>query len=154
MRTPMSDISAKLRTSLSDIPSYPMRLVNFILMRGIRYLSYVLYYPWWLWRNKSLRNAVVWLLIFSALVVEFFTLSALLALLGIAANFAMSAMMMVGQFLLGCQDVRGTLVRSGDRQGSGAWYHCDDVPGEQSENESAWRGAAGGRYVDRPSWNG
>ena len=82
------------------IAAQPMRLVNFLVMKIIVYTSYVLYYPYWVWRKKSIRNAAIWLAILSFLVVEFWGIATLLALLGIAANFAISALMMIGQFLL------------------------------------------------------
>ncbi|HDZ14771.1 hypothetical protein LCGC14_1296650 [marine sediment metagenome] len=78
----------------------PMNIVDFFIKKLIIYSSYVLYYPYWLWRKKTIRNALIWLAILSALIVEFFTVAVLLQLFGIAANFAISAMMMIGQFLL------------------------------------------------------
>ncbi len=84
----------------SHLVSLPESALDYFLKKLIVYSSYVLYYPYWLWRKKSLRNAAIWLGILSALVVEFFGIAALLSLLGIAAQFAISALMMIGQFLL------------------------------------------------------
>jgi cell division protease FtsH len=77
-----------------------MNVVDAFIKKLIIYSSYVLYYPYWVWRNKSLRNVLIWLIILSLLVIEFFGLATLFALFGIAANFALSAIMMVGQFLI------------------------------------------------------
>ncbi|KKM61671.1 hypothetical protein LCGC14_1529390 [marine sediment metagenome] len=86
--------------NLNYLAAQPMRLVDFLVTKIIVYTSYVLYYPYWIWRNKSIRNLAIWLAILSFLVTEFFGLAVLLSLLGIAANFALSAIMMVGQFLI------------------------------------------------------
>ncbi len=86
--------------NLNYLAAQPMRLVDFLITKIIVYTSYVLYYPYWIWRNKSIRNLAIWLAILSFLVTEFFGLAVLLSLLGIAANFALSAIMMVGQFLI------------------------------------------------------
>ncbi len=82
------------------LASLPESFLDFFIKKLIVYSSYVLYYPYWVWRKKTLRNALIWLGILSFLIVEFFTLSALLTLLGIAANFAISALMMIGQFVI------------------------------------------------------
>ncbi len=82
------------------VGAQPMRLVDFLIMKIVVYTSYVLYYPYWVWRNKSVRNVLFWLAIISLLIVEFFSIAVLLSLLGIAANFAISALMMIGQFLI------------------------------------------------------
>ncbi len=82
------------------IAAQPMRLLDFFIRNLIVYSSYPLFYPYWLWRKKTLRNGLIWVGIASLLIVEFFSLAALLMLLGIAANFAVSALMMIGQFLL------------------------------------------------------
>jgi len=87
-------------TQLSFILAQPLRFVNFLVQRIIIYSSYILYYPYWLWRKKSLRSIMIWILILSVLIVEFFGLALLLTLFSIAANFAISALMMIGQFLL------------------------------------------------------
>lgn len=86
--------------NLSYFMALPMRFVDSFVMKIIIYTSYILYYPYWLWRNKSLRNLGIWLAILSFLVTEFFGIATLLSLFGIAANFAISALMMIGQFLL------------------------------------------------------
>jgi len=87
-------------TKLNYIQAQPLRLLDWIIIQIIIYSSYILYYPYWLWRKKSLRNLILWATILSFLVTEFFGIAMLLNLLGIAANFAISALMMIGQFLL------------------------------------------------------
>ena len=86
--------------NLNYLAAQPMRLVDFLITKIIVDTSYVLYYPYWIWRNKSIRNLAIWLAILSFLVIEFWGLALLLQLLGIAANFALSAMMMIGQFII------------------------------------------------------
>ena len=93
-------IHIKRITKLDYILAQPGHLLDWFVKLIIVYTSYVLYYPYWLWRNKSLRNIVKWLAILSFLIVEFWTISALLSIIGIIANFAVSALMMIGQFLL------------------------------------------------------
>ena len=83
---------------VSYLLEQPMRLVDSLIIRFIQYSSYVLYYPYWLWRKKSIRNGIVWFAILSAIIAEFFTVAVLLSLLGMAAQFAMAAMYMVFQF--------------------------------------------------------
>jgi len=82
------------------LASLPESALDYFIRQIIVYSSYILYYPYWLWRKKSLRNIALWLGIISFLIVEFFGIAALLSLLGIAAQFAISALMMIGQFLL------------------------------------------------------
>lgn len=84
----------------SYLKALPMRPVDFFIMSFIRYSSYVLYYPYWVWRNKSVRNVLLWAGAISFLIVEFISLAALFTVLGIAANLIMSAVMMIGQFLV------------------------------------------------------
>ena len=80
---------------LMDIP---MNIVDFFIKKLIIYSSYILYYPYWIWRNKSIRNGVIWFAILSALIVEFFSVAVLLSLLGMAGQFALAAFYMVFQF--------------------------------------------------------
>ncbi len=84
----------------SHLASLPEAALDYFLKKLIVYSSYVLYYPYWLWRKKSIRNVLIWTAILSAIVVEWWGIATLLTLLGIAANFAISAIMMVGQFLI------------------------------------------------------
>ena len=86
--------------TISNLAAQPMRFVDFLIIKIIIYSSYVAYYPYWIWRNKSIRNMLIWLIIASLVITEFFGIAMLLSLLGIAANFAISALMMIGQFLL------------------------------------------------------
>ena len=85
---------------ISYLAAQPMRLVDFLVTKIIIYTSYVLYYPYWVWRNKSIRNVAIWLAIGSFLITEFWGIATLLSLFGIAANFAISALMMIGQFII------------------------------------------------------
>ena len=82
------------------LASLPESLLDYFLKRLIVYSSYVLYYPYWVWRNATLRNVLIWIAIASAVIIEWFGIATLLMLAGIAANFAISAIMMIGQFLL------------------------------------------------------
>ena len=93
-------MSKKLRRkfNIRYIIRQPMRLLDFLIMRGIRYVSYFLYYPALLWRAKSIRNGLLWLAIASALIAEFFGLSVLFGLLSTAGQFVMSATFMIAQF--------------------------------------------------------
>ncbi len=85
-------------TRLSFLSKQPMRLVDFFIMSFIKYTSYVLYYPYWVWRNRSVRNGLIWFAILSALIAEFFGIATLLGLLGMAGQFALAAFYMVFQF--------------------------------------------------------
>lgn len=85
-------------TKLNYIQSQPLRLLDWFVKRVIIYSSYVLYYPYWLWRKKSIRNGIFWLAILSLLIVEFFSVAALLNLLGIVGQFMFAAFYMVFQF--------------------------------------------------------
>ncbi len=102
--TRRSQLRKRLSTHIRRItqPSFlkelPMRPVDFFIMSFIKYASYVLYYPYWVWRNKSVRNGIFWFAIISALVAEFFGIAALLTLLGMAGQFAIAAGYMVFQF--------------------------------------------------------
>ena len=85
-------------TRLSYIGAIPMRLIDGFLLKFIRYVSYLIYYPVWFWKNKSLRNGVMWFGILSFLIAEFFTLAVLIGLLSEAGRFIMAAMFMIAQF--------------------------------------------------------
>ena len=87
-------------TRVSYLKNIPMGIVDSFIKTLIVYSSYVLYYPYWVWRNRTLRNALIGFAIASAIIIEFYGIALLLSLLGIAANFAISAMMMIGQFLI------------------------------------------------------
>lgn len=85
-------------SQVSYLKKLPMRPVDFFIMNFIRYSSYVLYYPYWLWRNKSVRNGIFWFAVASGLIIQFFGIAILLSLLGMAAQFALAAVYMVFQF--------------------------------------------------------
>ncbi len=87
-------------SQLSYLAKQPMRFIDFFILSFIRYSSYVLYYPYWVWRNKSVRNGIIWFSILSVLVVEFFGVAALLSLLGMAGQFALAAGYMIFQFAI------------------------------------------------------
>ncbi len=82
------------------IAALPMRAVDHVVKMIIKYSSYVLYYPYWLWRKKSIRNGLIWFAVLSALVAEFFGIATLLGLLGVAGQFMFAAMYMVFQFAI------------------------------------------------------
>ncbi len=85
-------------TSLSYLGALPMRLVDAFIMRFITYASYVVYYPYWVWRNKTTRNGLFWFIVVSALIAQYFGIAALLGLLGMVGQFVFAAMYMVFQF--------------------------------------------------------
>ncbi len=87
-------------TRPSYLKNILMNIVDSFIKTLIVYSSYVLFYPYWIWRNKTLRNVLLWFGFVSFFIAEFFTVAALLGLLGIAANFAISALMMIGQVLI------------------------------------------------------
>ncbi len=84
----------------SYLKKLPMRPVDFFIMKFIIYISYVLYYPYWVWRNKSVRNGIFWFAILSVIVAQYFGVAALLSLLGMAGQFALAAGYMVFQFAI------------------------------------------------------
>ena len=96
----LMNLTDKFRATAQDIPTYPMRLVSHLLKRAIAYLSYVLNGPYWLWRNKSLRNVVFWVSVVSFLIAEFFTLAFLLSLVMAVGSMALSMVMMIGQMVV------------------------------------------------------
>ncbi len=85
-------------SQVSYLKELPMRPVDFFIMKFIEYASYVLYYPYWVWRNKSVRNGIIWFAILSAIIAQYFGVAALLGLLGMVGQFAFAAMYMVFQF--------------------------------------------------------
>lgn len=87
-------------TRLSYITAIPMRIVDHIILKIIRYSSYAIYYPAWLWRNKSLRNIIIWLSIISALGVEFFGIATVLGIWMQIGNFALAGVFMIAQFAI------------------------------------------------------
>ncbi len=99
MRTRLFD-NLKRVTKPRYIVALPMRAVDHFILQIIRYSSYVLYYPYWLWRKKSIRNGLIWFAILSAVVAEFFGVATLLGLLGMVGQFMFAAMYMVFQFAI------------------------------------------------------
>ena len=87
-------------TRLEYLMGIPMNTVDSFIKKVIIYSSFVLYYPYWVWRNKSIRNGIFWFAIISFLIVEYFSLAALLGLLGMAGQFIMAAMYMVFQLVI------------------------------------------------------
>lgn len=85
-------------TKIEYLIAQPMRLLDWFLLKLIRYSGYVIYYPTWIWRNKSLRNGIMWLAILSLLIVEFFGLAVLIGLYTQAGRFMFAAMFMLLQF--------------------------------------------------------
>ncbi len=82
------------------IGSIPEALVDWFIQHVIIISSFVLYYPYWLWRNRSLRNIVIWGGVAAFLVAEFFGVAALMSLVSTGLQFAMAAMYMVAQFAM------------------------------------------------------
>lgn len=85
---------------LKFLVAQPERLLDFFIKKFLIYASYVFYYPYWVWRNKSVRNGIFWFAILSAAVAEYFGVAALLSLLGMAGQFALAAGYMVFQFAI------------------------------------------------------
>lgn len=106
LRPPRLPIIQKLKQSILEfiqpvhLLALPMRLVDHVLMKAINYLSFVIYYPVWLWRNKSIRNVVIWVLIASFLILEYLGVAALIGLYVTVGRFAMAALYMIAQFAL------------------------------------------------------
>ncbi len=80
------------------IASRPEALVDWFIQHVIIISSFVLYYPYWLWRNRSLRTVIFWLSVVAALIAQFFGIALLLSVLGTVAQFGMAALYMVAQF--------------------------------------------------------
>ncbi len=80
------------------VMAQPMRFIDFSIMRIIRYISHGVYYPAWMWRNRSLRNGLMWFAIGSLLVIEFFGLAAFFSLISTAGQFVFAAVFMIAQF--------------------------------------------------------
>lgn len=87
-------------TSIKFLLQQPMRLLDHLIKTGIRYLSYVIEKPVWLWRNKSVRNVIIWVLLLSLLILQFFGLAVLFGIFMTVGRFAMAALYMIAQFAI------------------------------------------------------
>ena len=90
----------RFRTYVEEAPSYPLRLLNHLIKRAFFYVSFLLNGPVWLWRNKSVRNVVIWVTVVSLLVAQYLGLATLFGLYMTVGRFAMAALYMIAQFAI------------------------------------------------------
>lgn len=96
----MEKIKNIFRNIFIQLTEVPMILLDKAILTVISILSFVFFAPVWLWRNKSLRNILLWVAILSLLIIYFFSLSVLFGLVSQLLSFALSAVFMIAQFAI------------------------------------------------------
>jgi len=82
------------------LQAIPERILDSFIQKIIIYSSYALYYPYWIWRKKSVRSVLIWVIIASVVIAEYFGVAALLGLFMTAGQFVMAALYVVFQFVI------------------------------------------------------